>query len=162
MVERGAEVFGAAAVALVKADDVEAGEPGLFGGSPRVAGFTGALEAVNDDERGMRLRGRLPVAVAADLGAGFRLKIAGDAWAEARRAPGPKAGGDGHRMAVAERAERAEFLHFEYGMRGAGAKQRGGKCRRGPEGLREPSGQENSRDLEMRRFAPVFVSWLKS
>ena len=27
--------------------------------------------------------------------------------------------------------------------------------------MREPSEQENSRDLEVRRYAPVFMSWLK-
>jgi hypothetical protein len=28
-------------------------------------------------------------------------------------------------------------------------------------GVREPSKEENSRDLEVRRFAPVFMLWLK-
>jgi hypothetical protein len=29
-------------------------------------------------------------------------------------------------------------------------------------GVREPSEEENSRDLEVRRFAPVFLSWLEA
>jgi hypothetical protein len=29
-------------------------------------------------------------------------------------------------------------------------------------GVREPSEEENSRGLEVRRFAPVFMSWLKA
>ena len=39
---------------------------------------------------------------------------------------------------------------------------RGTKGRGKGKGVREPSKEENSRDLEVRRFAPVFLPWLKA
>ena len=133
MVESRSEFFGAAAVALIEADDVETGEPGFFGRSPRVTGIAGTFEAVDDDESWVRLRSRLPVAVAADVRAGLGGEIAGDARAEAGCAPRPEAGSDGHCVAVAEQAERAEFLHFYYGMRGMETVQRWLKLPEGAE-----------------------------
>jgi hypothetical protein len=69
VVEGGGEIFGAAAVAHIHADDVAAGVPELVGVADDVLRAGGAFEAVDDD--GCRARGAdnggLPVAVAEDL-----------------------------------------------------------------------------------------------
>lgn len=76
IVESGSEFFAASAVALIEADGVEAGDVGFFGGAQHIAGLAGTFEAVEQDDGGVILRTRLPVAMGKNTCAGFGFKFA--------------------------------------------------------------------------------------
>ncbi len=128
VVERGREGFGAAAVAHVHADDVEAGAPHLVGVADDVLRLRRAFEAVEDDDgeaRGADLLG-LPVAVAEDLAGDLVARGGGDF---------DELGGEGRQVVAA--AEIVAEDGLEMAVREPGARVEG----RGSEGLQgHPAG----------------------
>ncbi len=111
IVEAGGEFFGAAAVALIEADGVETRDVGFFGGAEHVTGVAGAFQAVKQDDGGVILRARLPVAMGEDSGAGLGFKFAGEGRGKARVVAAPKRAGHGHEMTIAKERLGIKFTH---------------------------------------------------
>jgi len=111
VIESGREAFGAAAIALVEAENVEAGEPGFFGGAENGGGFAGTLEAVKKNERGMSGGEGLPVAIGANLRAGLGVEKARYGGGKAREAAPPENGGESHGVRIPEEEGRGEIFH---------------------------------------------------
>jgi hypothetical protein len=111
IVEAGGEFFGAAAVALIEADGIETGDVGFFSGAEHVAGLAGAFEAVKQDDCGVILGARVPVAMGEDARAGFGFKFASEGRGKAGVLAAPKRAGHGHEMTIAKERLGIEFAH---------------------------------------------------
>src|SRR5271156_5379900 len=111
MIEGLREMLGLAAVALVQADNIEPREPCLFGGAEYVSRFTGSLETVQQHQRWVVPRIRLPMAFTAHLRSRLNVKMAGHAGRQSRKLSAPKAGGNRHQMTVPKGAEWFERFH---------------------------------------------------
>src|SRR5687768_13867933 len=100
MIEAGREMFGAPAIALVETDDIEAARPRLGGQSAHVMSFARALEAVQRDQRRVRLSLRMPMAVREDSRVRGDIEESFDRGRQVgKRAPtGPRV--DGHLVAA--------------------------------------------------------------
>jgi hypothetical protein len=68
VIESGRQVLGSTAVALVESDHVEPGPPRFPGDAAHVMRVAAPFQAMDQDERGMSVSVRLPVAVAEELG----------------------------------------------------------------------------------------------
>ena len=111
MIQSFGEMLGAAAIALVEPDYVEAREPGLFRRAEDVSRFTRSLKPMEQHERRMFVRILLPVTFTAHLGSGFHFELPRYTRWQTRKCPLPKGGGDGHQVAIAKAPVGLEFFH---------------------------------------------------
>src|SRR4029077_17411958 len=102
MIQRLREPFGAAAVALIQPNDIEARGPGFLRDSQHITGFRRALEAVQKNDRRMAAWILLHVTLRADLCSRLAFKKPGSGGRKSGVFSPPKRGGNRHRMRIAK------------------------------------------------------------
>src|SRR5580704_11973816 len=115
MIQRLREPFGAAAVALIQPNDIEARDPGFLRDSQHITRFRRTLETVQKNDRRMAAWILLHVTLRADLRSRLDFKKPGTARRKSGVFTPPKRGGNRHRMRIAKPSRRNEFFHRIHG-----------------------------------------------